>query len=205
MAGIFLCSAMVEHAMRGLTGPEWIAYKQGKERVFGAVMPAAFGGTALVTLAAAILLPLGSGEGVAALLLVGAQAITMIVHLPLNRLLTGWSPAAPPPGWQGARRRWQAWNWARCACAVLAFAVVVAAMAFAAPAQAQSTPLMASTSSTSAPASAPPRASFAAKWKADWRPSTSSTSAVWEARWRPSTSSTSPVATPHRNRGLEFI
>jgi uncharacterized membrane protein len=127
LAGVFLCSAMVEHAERTLGAAEWIAYKQAKERLFGPVMPAFFG----LTLVAAVLValffqPMPASWGVVALL-VAALLVTVIVHLPLNRVFQGWTVASHPADWDDARRRWRNWNWLRCILAVGAFALTVLA------------------------------------------------------------------------------
>jgi uncharacterized membrane protein len=124
LAGVFLGSALVEQAMAVLEAREWVAYKQAKERLFGPVMPAFFGVTLLAGVATLVLAP-GTTAGVAVGLLVAALVVTVVVHLPLNRVFQSWSPDAAPAGWNGLRARWRSWNWVRCAMAMAAFAVVV--------------------------------------------------------------------------------
>lgn len=85
IAGTFFCSALVEHAERNLHAAEWIAYKQAKETVFGALMPLLFGITIFLAVSNAwlhgfsLLLTPGAASLVLALIITGA------VHLPLNK------------------------------------------------------------------------------------------------------------------------
>ncbi|MCW4116393.1 DUF1772 domain-containing protein [Aurantimonas sp. MSK8Z-1] len=123
LAGVFLCSAMVEQAERALPAPEWIAYKQAKERLFGPVMPAFFGVTLVVAIIAGLVPHVRMGQGASVLLLAIALAITVLVHLPLNREFQTWSASSFPAQWSEGRSRWRNWNWLRCVCAVGAFAV----------------------------------------------------------------------------------
>ena len=124
LAGLFLGSSLVEHAVRRLDATSWIAYKQAKEKLFGPVMPVLFGATLLGAILVAML-GRQPPHMVAATLLAAVLVITVRVHLPLNRLFEGWSPEIPPPGWSDARRRWRDWNWFRCALAVFAFAAAL--------------------------------------------------------------------------------
>ena len=122
LAGIFIGSCLIEHAMRTLNAPDWIAYKQAKEALFGPVMPVVFAVVLIATVVLAFLGPHRVAFATASLLLVAALLITVAVHLPLNRAFGGWSAEAHPPDWSPARRRWRDWNWVRGGLAVLAFA-----------------------------------------------------------------------------------
>ena len=127
LAGTFLGSTMVEHAARVLTGPQWIAYKQAKEVTFGAVMPGFLAVTMLALVAASVVAASPAATwafGVAVALLAVALAITVVVHLPINRFIQSADPAAVAAEWDEQRRRWRQWNLARCALAVLAFACI---------------------------------------------------------------------------------
>lgn len=125
LSGVFLCSALVEHAERTLDAPAWIAYKQAKERVFGPVMPVFFGVTLASSILGAALPPLRVGPIAVVLLLAAALAITVSVHLPLNKVFQSWSSMSFSPQWKDDRRRWRDWNWARCALALGAFGVAL--------------------------------------------------------------------------------
>ena len=125
LAGVFLGSSLVEHAMRHLSAANWIAFKQAKEAVFGPVMPPFFGVGSLVTIASAILLSPHLPFAVAAAFLAGALAITVVVHLPLNKLFQSWSPTAYPIDWNAGRKRWRDWNWLRTLLALIAFGLIV--------------------------------------------------------------------------------
>lgn len=124
LAGLFLCSGMVEHAARTLGAQAWLAYKQAKEVVFAKVMPP-------VSLVAVILTGAGMYAkasvvwGVAFACIVVALAITAIVHLPLNRQFDAWTAQSMPARWVDQRDKWRRWNWIRIAFAVAAFAVMV--------------------------------------------------------------------------------
>ena len=121
LAGIFLCSCLVEHAARTLSGSHWIAYKQAKEAVFGPVMPVLFGVVLISSIVVAVMGPHRFAFSTTCVLLILALLITVLIHLPLNKLFQGWSTDALPDGWDHARDRWRKWNWVRCAFAVAAF------------------------------------------------------------------------------------
>jgi uncharacterized membrane protein len=125
LAGVFLASALVEQAMAATEASAWLVYKQAKEVVFGAVMPPFMLGGILVSLAAAIVGPAPTRFAVATALLVLAMAVTVVVHLPLNKRFTAWTVDAMPPDWSDDRRRWRVWNWGRTATVLLAFAALV--------------------------------------------------------------------------------
>ena len=124
LAGLFLGSALVEHAMRTLGAAEWIAYKQAKERVFGPVMPPLFGIGLLSAVAAAVI---SRASPAAAIVLLAVLAITAIVHLPLNARIMAYAPAEPPAGWSAVRGRWRRWNWVRTGLAIAAALLMVMA------------------------------------------------------------------------------
>lgn len=125
LAGVFVCSAMVEHAMRTLDAPHWIAYVQAKEKVFGPVMPIFFGIGLVTTIVDAAVSWPHMGLAIAAVALGGAGAITGAVNLPLNALFKTWSATEHPADWAIARTRWRRWTLARTALAVVAFAAVL--------------------------------------------------------------------------------
>lgn len=91
-------------------------------------MPPFFGLALIVTIAAAIVARGGLASWGAVVLLGITLAITVIVHLPLNKRIQSWSPASPDVDWMIVRQRWRRWNWVRCGLAVLAFALVVSAV-----------------------------------------------------------------------------
>lgn len=126
LAGVFVASAMVEHAVRNTRGPFWLEYKQAKEIVFGAVMPPFMLAAIVATLIAAIVGPGHVRFAIATGVLVAALALTVVVHLPLNKAFMTWSPADPPAEWTAARARWRTWNWVRTAMVIVAFAATVA-------------------------------------------------------------------------------
>ena len=131
--GVFLGSSLVEHAMRNLPGPTWVAYKQAKERIFGPVMPAIFGIGLLVSLTAAVVARQHAPLAVAAALMVAALVITVAVHLPLNGQFQAWDAHSAPQNWSELRARWRNWNWVRtvlvAAAALIASAVISSAAA----------------------------------------------------------------------------
>lgn len=49
--------------------------------------------------------------------------VTVVVHLPINKLIKSSEPGAVPVQWNELRTRWRAWNWVRCGLAVGAFLV----------------------------------------------------------------------------------
>lgn len=127
LAGTFIGSAMMEHAARTLPSSAWIAYKQAKEVTFGAVMPAFLMATIVASAALAISGTTRLAFGIVALLLVAVLAVTVAVHLPINKLIQAGGPGVVPTQWNELRTRWRVWNWARCGLAVAAF--LVAALA----------------------------------------------------------------------------
>ena len=129
LAGTFLGSSLVEHSARVLNGPDWLAYKQAKEAVFGPVMPVFFVIVFISSLLIAVLGPQKQAFGITSALLFVALVITVVVHLPLNKQFQGWSTGCLPSGWDRARRRWRNWNWARSACAIAAFTAAVSPIA----------------------------------------------------------------------------
>ena len=123
LAGLFLCSCLVEQAMRRLDAESWLAYKQAKERLFGPVMPMIFGAVLAGQFALAVSAPYHRVIfGLSSAMLGAALVITVTVHLPLNRVFQSWSAASIPASWQHDRQRWQRWNWARCLPTMAAFA-----------------------------------------------------------------------------------
>ena len=125
LAGVFVCSAMVEHAMRTLDAPNWLAYVHAKEKVFGPVMPIFFLAGLVATVVTAVISATHQSATIAALALGGAGVITGAVNLPLNARFKVWSTADHPPGWALQRARWQRWTVFRTILAVVAFAAIV--------------------------------------------------------------------------------
>ena len=127
LAGIFICSCLIEHAERRLSASHWLAYKQNKEALFGPIMPTIFGGVLSLSLGLAIFSRQHVIFGAAVGFLVIALAITAVVHLPLNRRFQHWSSEEIPADWDDARRRWREWNWLRAAPVVAAAVVSLGA------------------------------------------------------------------------------
>lgn len=125
LAGMFVCASMMEHATRVLNGPQWIAYKQAKEAVFGPAMPVVFGAVLVVAVVAAAVIRAG-GLVVSAALLGVVLVITVLVHVPLNRIFQSWSDQACPSDWDRKRRRWRNWNLARSALSLVALGSALA-------------------------------------------------------------------------------
>ena len=127
VSGIFIGSALVEHAARVLPFGHWTAYRQAKERVFGAVMPPLM----VVAIALPGVAALTSSNGLlyaaAVALLLAALLVTVAVHLPLNRQVMGYAVEAPPADWVAVRQRWQRGNWVRTMFAIAGFACCAAA------------------------------------------------------------------------------
>lgn len=126
LAGVFVGSSMVEHAARTLPAPDWIAYKQAKEAVFGPVMPVAFGVALVATTGGAALLTPHAALAAAVASLGIVLLVTITIHLPLNRRFQTWDSSDYAVTWDEDRRRWRQWNVCRAALAVAAFALVVA-------------------------------------------------------------------------------
>jgi len=131
LAGMFIGVSMVEHAMRTLPAPDWIAYKQAKERVFGRAMPRIFGAILLLCLATAATWR-ELETVIAAVLLLIVLAITVVVHLPLNRRFQDWGSTSYPVNWDADRRRWRDWNMLR-ALLVVGACLLISKSTFALP------------------------------------------------------------------------
>ncbi|WP_155947885.1 DUF1772 domain-containing protein [Rhizobium sp. 2MFCol3.1] len=125
LAGVFVGSAMMEHAARKMDATAWISYNQAKDAVYGPVMPVFFGVTLVVVLVGAVLSGGQVEQVCAALSLFFAGVITGRIHLPLNKVFAGWSASAHPHGWSAPRHRWRAWNLVRTTFAIIAFALTI--------------------------------------------------------------------------------
>ena len=125
LAGVHVGSALMEHAARRLSLPDWLAYNHAKGTVYGPTMPVFFGVTLVASIAAASILPDHVGQAIAATLLVAAGIITKVVNLPLNDEFESWSTASYPAGWTTLRARWQSWNLVRSAFVVMAFLATI--------------------------------------------------------------------------------
>lgn len=126
LVGLFVCSAMIEHAMRRLSAPHWIGYKQAKEAVFGPVMPVLFGIVLLLSITAAVATPT-LRAGAAACIMTAILVITLKVHVPLNSRIQTWNGTEYAVTWDNDRRRWRDWNVARTLLVVLAWGLMVTA------------------------------------------------------------------------------
>jgi uncharacterized membrane protein len=128
LAGIFVGSGLVEHAVSSLPAISWVRYRQAKERVFGRVMPPMLFAAILASAIGAILTTHRAALGCATLLLVAVLAVTLKIHLPLNHAIDAYLPEAPPDDWGTARTSWRRWHWVRTVLAVAAFAVTAGAL-----------------------------------------------------------------------------
>jgi len=125
LAGVFLCSSLIEHAMRTLEAPHWLAYAQAKEKVFGPVMPVFFGIGLLFTIILGSVMVPHTLPTLAAVLLVAAGIITKVVNLPLNARFRSWTAETIPGDWWQDRSRWRTWNVRRTLLAIAAFAALL--------------------------------------------------------------------------------
>ncbi|HEY3997727.1 MAG TPA: DUF1772 domain-containing protein [Candidatus Xenobia bacterium] len=65
--------------------------------------------------------PVGVAEG----LLLLSVVSTLVVNVPVNKMLDAWSPSQPPDGWAASRRRWNAGHVARAVFTTVAFLCLI--------------------------------------------------------------------------------
>jgi uncharacterized membrane protein len=135
MSGFFFAFAVdVAPAMAQLDGPTYVTTQQWINRVVRSVPFAAayFGAAVLPFVVAALAFAARRrATGLAwlaiATLYFGAVFwVTRSVNIPINEMMAGWNPAAPPPDWAQLRDRWNDSNLLRTVAAVLCFAAAVA-------------------------------------------------------------------------------
>ncbi|AUV84083.1 DUF1772 domain-containing protein (plasmid) [Salinigranum rubrum] len=59
--------------------------------------------------------------------LVGTAGVTLLVSVPMNNTIAGWSIESPPTGWEEVRARWKRWNHVRTVAAFISFVLYVVA------------------------------------------------------------------------------
>lgn len=135
MSGFFFAFAVdVAPAIAQLDGTAYVTTQQWINRVVRTLPFAAayFGAAAMPFLVAGVALAARRRRtalawGAVGLLYFGAVFwVTRSVNIPINEMVAGWNPAAPPADWAQLRDRWNDSNLLRTVAAVLSFAAAVA-------------------------------------------------------------------------------
>jgi uncharacterized membrane protein len=111
LAGLLLGSGIDAYTRRNLTEIIWTQQHQAMDAVFRQFMPIYFNATALLLIAAALMVR-GTARwlfAASALLTIFSIVITVAVEVPLNRTVAVWIPGSAPSGWTLLRDRWL-WN-----------------------------------------------------------------------------------------------
>ena len=130
-AGGSLCVVFIERSL-GDSGTFYVAYKQLLIRSLTVPLPllGALGAVAVLVDCYG-LWRIGPSTALwlalAAFLLTAAVGVlTKFGHFPLNAMIAGWDPAAPPPRWNSVQATWSMFHMARTTAAVLASALLIA-------------------------------------------------------------------------------
>jgi len=116
-----------------LSGPLWLALQQHLYRGWGPYLggPSEIGafGVALVRLFVARQHAERRWSVIAALAYAGMIGVFFALNDPVNRAISGWSPATIPPNWEGYRLRWEAGHAVSAVLAVIGLVAAVLAHA----------------------------------------------------------------------------
>jgi hypothetical protein len=109
IAGIYVSVLIHDHRIRDLTGPNYAAMHQMRDKTFRRVMPALVLPTLALLVVNAVLhrqaLP-GAVFAVAALISLTDAVLTIRHQLPLNKEVQSWDADHPPARWADVRDAW---------------------------------------------------------------------------------------------------
>jgi Domain of unknown function (DUF1772) len=109
IAGIYVSVLIHDHRIRDLTGPNYAAMHQMRDRTFRRVMPVLVIPTLALLVLNAVLhrqaLP-GAVFAAAALVSLTDTVLTIRHQLPLNRQVQSWDADHPPTHWADVRDAW---------------------------------------------------------------------------------------------------
>jgi hypothetical protein len=114
----------------GLSVAAWVEQQQHAISALNTVLPALGAATIALTLASAVFAH-GDRRAFALLLcacacFVAVGLVTRFENQPINALVLGWSPSAPPPDWAAWRDRWWHWHELRAALGVAGLSLLIA-------------------------------------------------------------------------------
>jgi hypothetical protein len=114
-----------------LSAPLFVTQHQHFVRAVNGVMPPLGGLTIVLTIVAAVLARHdGPRLGLfcaATACFVAAGLITRLANQPINAIIMGWTPQAPPVGWEVLRDRWWHWHAARTVAGLAGLCALLAA------------------------------------------------------------------------------
>jgi len=135
LAGVlFAVEIAIVPTVRALPVDRWVQVHRLLDERFDPLMPRI---NKVALAICAVLLVLANGLdskvafGVAWLCIIGVAVVSEAFNVRMNRDITTWNPAAPPPGWSGVRQRWAAANRIRTLIAALGFIGAVIGVALA--------------------------------------------------------------------------
>ena len=108
LAGILIGSGMGQYAVTGLPKEVWLAFRETNAWISPRVMPWIFNGSLLTLVIASVLAKKGARLLfiVASVLCAGAIFITVRIEVPMNHLISSWTPDAMPANWITVREHW---------------------------------------------------------------------------------------------------
>jgi hypothetical protein len=115
---------------RGLSAAAWVEQQQHAIAALNTSLPALGAFTIALTLASAVLAR-GDRRAFALLLcactcFVAVGLVTRFENQPINAIVLGWSPSAPPLDWTAWRDRWWHWHELRAVLGVAGLSLLIA-------------------------------------------------------------------------------
>jgi hypothetical protein len=114
----------------GLSAAAWVEQQQHAVSALNTILPALGAVTIALTLASAVLAR-GDRRAFASLLcacacFVAVGLVTRFENQPINAIVLGWSPSAPPLDWTAWRDRWWHWHELRAGLGVAGLSLLIA-------------------------------------------------------------------------------
>lgn len=123
LAGLYVGTGLAQHSNLIVGYTPWVIRQQAEVGLFKNFMPQ-FGYAAIILPALAAVVTSGARRwlfAAAALLIAATIVSTMLGEIPLNRMIGGWDPRTPVPGWEAMRHSWMRSHWIKTTLSLLAF------------------------------------------------------------------------------------
>ncbi len=132
LVGIYVTGIIHDYRVADLSGSEYAAIHQMRDKTFRQVMPV-LGLTSFNMVLLAVIAAVAPGAArmlgiAAALMLLADIVLTITMQLPLNRQIQAWAEAGIPANWSDARDRWGAHHNIRATLAALAYLLFTGAV-----------------------------------------------------------------------------
>jgi hypothetical protein len=123
LAGLLVGTGMDHYMAGGLPEAAWVTWRQTRSWVFPAIMPWFFNLTLLLLVAASIV---NGGRArwffaAATVCALVAILVTVRLEVPMNKMISSWTPGAAPANWAAIRDQWLRNHLVRSIAGVLGF------------------------------------------------------------------------------------